>query len=98
MARLLEMSALSWEILDHVCRLGYGRLLGGTNAQGQAVVRCAECATEVAGTKPAALCACGAKLRNGRLAGLQCVPNPCPSIEQPAQIVVVYTGETKCRG
>ena len=87
-----------WTLTDHVCRQCFGRLLKGTDADGKPLVRCSHCGTEQQSARVETLCCCGAKLPNGRLAGLKCAPNPCPNIEQPAQIVVVYAGERKCRG
>jgi hypothetical protein len=81
-----------WEITDHVCRLCFGRLLRRLDSDGKPLIRCADCGTSVKGPVEA-LCACGAKLRNGRLAGLRCAPNSASTIEQPAQIVVVYAGQ-----
>jgi hypothetical protein len=76
-----------WKVLDHVCRLCYGRLL-----ERDGVIRCAECDFEVTGPVQA-LCTCGAKLKNGRNAGLRCQVNPTPTLEQPARVVVVFVGE-----
>jgi len=86
-----------WEVLDHVCRVCYGRLLRTKADDGTVLVRCAECETEVTG-RVENLCACGAKLRNGKLAGLQCRVNAAPTTEQPARVVVVYVGAMPCRG
>jgi hypothetical protein len=83
-----------WAILDHVCRFCYGRLLQRKNDQGESIVRCADCDTEVTG-RVEGLCACGAKLRSGQLAGLACKVNPNPTIAQPARVVVVFMGERK---
>lgn len=80
-----------WEVLDHVCRLCFGRLLRRIDTDGKPIIRCADCGTRVSG-RVENLCMCGAKLSNGRLAGLSCQRNSKPSIEQPAEIVVVYTG------
>lgn len=88
---------MNWEILDHVCRLCHGRLLRSQGDDGKTIVRCAECDTEVQG-RVENLCACGAKLRNGRLAGLKCQVNPAPTIEQPARVVIVFAGEGPCLG
>lgn len=85
-----------WEMLDHACRYCYGRLLRTTTDDGSIVVRCSECETEVR-ERVENLCACGAKLRSGRLAGLKCQVNPSPTIAQPARIVVVFAGEDTCR-
>jgi len=80
-----------WEVTDHVCRLCFGRLLRRV-AAGVTTVRCAQCDTEVTG-RVETLCACGAKLPNGRLAGLACRVNPAPTLEQSARVVVVFVGE-----
>jgi hypothetical protein len=91
------MNETRWELLDHACRLCHGRLLRTQAENGAWIVRCAECETEVTGSHEQ-LCACGAKLRNGRLAGLKCKVNPSITIDQPARIIIVYEGEQKCPG
>lgn len=80
-----------WELIDHVCKHCFGRLLQRHDEDG-VTVRCAECETEVRGAV-GGLCACGAKLPNGRLAGLKCKVNPSPTLEQPARVVVFYAGD-----
>jgi hypothetical protein len=80
-----------WVVLDHICRACFGRLLKSTDRDGTIVIKCADCETE-AYERVENLCCCGAKLRNGRRAGLKCQRNPAPGAEQPAQIVVGYVG------
>lgn len=78
-----------WGLLDHVCRLCYGRLLVRHDVQGQQVIRCAECETEVIGQMED-LCACGARTPNGRyLLGLRCTVNPAQSASSPMRVVVM---------
>lgn len=81
-----------WTVIDHVCRFCYGRLLTRVNEKNETVVRCADCETEMIG-RHESLCACGAKLRNGQIAGLKCQLNPSPTVEQPARVVVVFLGK-----
>lgn len=54
--------------------------------------RCADCGLTAAGPVEH-VCACGTKLRTNKGAGLRCVKNAeAPSVEAPAEIVVVYVG------
>lgn len=61
---------------------------------GREYARCAECGTEVDGSHKS-LCCCGAKIKGGRSAGLQCVVNPDKSPELPVEIIVRYVGDEK---
>lgn len=82
------MAAEVWTLLDHVCRFCYGRLLWRQDGQGQEVIRCADCDTEVMGRLDD-LCACGARTPNGRyLLGLRCTVNPTQSAANPMRVVV----------
>lgn len=81
-----------WNLTDHVCRVCLGRILVGRGASGGWVHRCADCGLELAG-RVEALCACGARLKTGKNAGLRCTKNPDgPSPENPAEIVVLFVG------
>jgi hypothetical protein len=88
------MPESGWTLIDHVCRTCFGRLL----KRGEEV-RCADCETTVHGSHTA-LCACGARLKSGRNAGLRCRRNAQPTAEQPAAVVVVYVEveDKACRG
>jgi hypothetical protein len=86
-----------WEILDHICRVCFGRLLRRRASDNKTIVRCADCDAEAIGHVEA-LCVCGAKLVRGRLSGLRCRINPQPTPEQPSRVVAGYVGEKSCPG
>ena len=75
-----------WKIVDHVCRVCFGRLLVS-----ETQTRCADCGA--VGDKILDVCACGAMLMTKVNAGLRCVTNPSVSIECPSEIVVSYVGK-----
>ena len=79
----------SWTITDHVCRVCMGRILT-TRRDGKLVSRCADCEIEAVGSHKA-LCACGAKTRAGKDAGLRCIRNESHS-PGGAQAIMVSTG------
>lgn len=63
---------------------------------GKHYVRCTDCGKEVAG-RHESLCACGAKLMDGRNAGLRCVLNANRTPELPNEICVEFVGEERKR-
>lgn len=83
----------AWRLTDHVCRVCFGRVLERRD-QGQRVVRCANCGTEVRDMPTAALCCCGLKTSTGKDAGLRCRRNDGRTPEQPAELAVGF-GEAK---
>lgn len=85
----MGVESKSWELIDHMCRLCYGRLLRRNDGQGRQVIHCAECDAEVSG-QVEHLCVCGARTPNGRyLLGLRCGVNPEQSAASPMRMVVV---------
>jgi len=81
-----------WEFTNHVCRVCFGRVMRRQGPAGGAVYRCSQCEAE-APDRVEAICTCGAAMPNGRLAGLACVLNPKPTLEQPSRVVVKFVGE-----
>ena len=79
-----------WTLTEHVCRVCLGRVLERRDSERGKVFRCADCGEEVEG-RVENLCACGARLRTGRNAGLRCVSHP-PTPDAPSEIVVRYVG------
>jgi hypothetical protein len=84
----------SWAIVNHVCRVCSGRILQRIDANGQKYVRCSECGTNAIGDHRV-ICCCGAKLKDGRNAGLRCVENNNKTPEIPVDMVVEFVGEEK---
>lgn len=81
-----------WDLTDHVCRVCLGRVLRRKGPAGGWVHRCADCGLEVTG-RVEALCACGARLKTGKNAGLRCRKNPDgPTPESPSEVVVLFVG------
>lgn len=81
-----------WDLTEHVCRICLGRVLRRKAEAGGFFFRCADCGLERAG-RVEAICACGAKLKTGKNAGLRCRANPDgPSVENPAEVVVLFVG------
>lgn len=78
-----------WAMTDHVCRSCFGRVLEAAEAAPDGHrYRCSNCGLEATGRRPAALCTCGTKLKNGRGdAGVRCERNPEPTPEFPSEIV-----------
>lgn len=81
-------------LLDHICRVCYGRLIAEVNGDGKrkGTVRCSDCGLEEQGDHRA-LCCCGVKLRNGKNAGFRCLPNPDISPEMPSEIIVRHVAD-----
>lgn len=81
-------------LLDHVCRVCYGRLVAEISVEGKRTgkVRCSDCGLEESGDYRA-LCCCGLKLRNGKDAGFRCVLNLDITPEMPAEIIVKHVDE-----
>lgn len=80
---------VTWRLTDHVCRVCFGRVLERFDEDGQRIVRCANCGTEVGG-KVKNLCCCGLKTPKGRDAGLRCGKNENRSPDQPAEVAVYW--------
>lgn len=72
---------MAWELVDHVCRICFGRLL-----ERDGVVKCSNCGAELRG-HVRDLCCCGLKLKTGKNAGIKCVRNKNISPEFPGEIV-----------
>lgn len=86
-----SLCADNWRVTDHVCRICLGRILTRQTSDGGLESRCAECGALESGGHES-LCVCGATLRDGRDAGLRCVPNPERRPEVPAEIIVAHVG------
>lgn len=77
-----------WAVTDHVCQACFGRVLSRPLGDGQnRAYRCSNCGATGDGRSPSVICACGMKLKGGRLMGLHCVPNSAPTPEFPAQVI-----------
>jgi hypothetical protein len=75
-----------WEILPHVHRECFGRLLARTESCGTTIVRCSCCGAEAEGSYTA-MCPCGINTGLKRVR-LRCIANPAPSPECSDEIVV----------
>ena len=73
------------QMIPHVCKHCFGRLLKGFTPDGTALTRCADCGAETNASHQA-LCACGVDTGVGRVK-LRCVKNPSPSPKAPSEIV-----------
>ena len=80
-------AVMAWYLTDHVCRVCFGRVLCYVHFDRRRTYRCSCCGLSVEGKSEAAICACGIRLKNGRDAGVRCVPNDERSPENPAEIV-----------
>jgi len=84
-----------YRFIPHVCRLCGGRLAKTRpNSQGVVCIRCAICGSSILGPNSnkrlhEELCACGAKLANGKSDGLRCVRVRSPSPAMQGEVVVV---------
>jgi hypothetical protein len=74
-----------WRLTEHVCRHCLGRLLE-RRAGRMVIVRCAKCGAEAKGCHEA-LCCCGIVV-NGQGRMFECIRNPGPTPEFPAEIVM----------
>ena len=83
------MSPEKWSVLDHACRICFGRLLL-RQENGIPIVKCVECGETLKGSH-LGLCCCGVTLHSGANAGLRCVPNDRKTPEQPQEIVIRHT-------
>lgn len=89
------MTAAGWA--DHACRFCWARLYAVPAEGGGATYECGNCRRTAAGT-PDAICGCGAHLgalpskRKPPSSGprFRCVPNPAPSLDNIAAIVIVH--------
>ncbi|MGO8915408.1 MAG: hypothetical protein ACLQJR_05820 [Stellaceae bacterium] len=79
------MSAPAWQLLPHVCRQCFGRLLKRLMPDGAIITRCADCGVETNGSHQS-LCACGIDTGVARVK-LRCIKNRTPSPEAPAEFV-----------
>ena len=79
----------------HACRVCFGRILTVVHPDGRKVQMCYECGIQVESDDVHDLCCCGVKLRNGKDAGLRCVPNPEQSPENPSAFIIKQVDEVK---
>ena len=78
-----------WNLTRHCCRSCFAVIVERPKyGSKHNLYRCTNCGTEREGTTPHVLCACGSRLKTGRLANLRCVPNPAPTPECPALFIV----------
>jgi hypothetical protein len=75
------------EVINHCCRVCFGRLVRGNAVDGHWVYACTNCGATAIGREPASLCACGMKTRQGKDMGIRCVVNPDPTPEVPNIII-----------
>ena len=80
---------MTYILTDHVCRFCLGRVL---KVDGERRYRCADCGAEGEGSVKS-VCCCGAKLANGRSAGMVCEPNPARSEQAPCEVSVRFVAE-----
>lgn len=80
----------AWHLTDHACRYCFGRVLR-READDGVVARCANCGATATGDVKN-LCCCGLKTKRGQRAGLECGVNHDRSANEPAEIVVYWTG------
>lgn len=86
----------AWSLVDHICRVCFGRVLEGPAGAGWEAgahrYRCSNCALEAIARHATCICCCGEKIkghgRNAeRDAGVRCTRNPDPTPEFPSEIV-----------
>lgn len=76
------MTQLKYELTNHCCKTCLGRILfDGTRH------RCSNCGAE-SSTGHEGICACGAKMRSGRSAGIRCAVNTKRDASFPGEVVV----------
>jgi hypothetical protein len=80
---------MSWEPVDHLCRVCGGRILLRVNKKKEKSYRCSNCGSRSVGTAEA-ICYCG----NERVSGLRCVRNDEQTALFPHEVVVQYVGST----
>ena len=93
-----QSEEFQFNITQHCCRVCMGRVLMRRTFDGKRIYRCACCDIEREGTGPAAICACGIKLRSGHGqmdGGVRCVPNPDRTPENLAAIVATQVTAPK---
>lgn len=81
----------TWALTEHACSACFGRILVRPAGVGQAnerVYRCANCGAQEQGRDASVVCACGMKMKGGRLFGLRCLVNPEKTPEVPSEIIV----------
>lgn len=86
---------------DHACRFCWARLYAVPVGADGVAFECGNCG-RTAADEPDAICGCGAHLgarpnkRKPPSSGprFRCAPNPAPSMENPAAIVIVH-GDTR---
>ena len=84
-----------WILIDHLCRVCWGRVLTRTDDNGQRWYKCSNCEETIAGAAPKCLCACGMTIgRKARDMGIRCVRNPRVSPEVPGAVVAVEMQKT----
>lgn len=79
-----------WALTDHACAACFGRVLSrpaGDKGETR-IYRCANCGAEARGHDPHVLCACGMKMKGGKLFGLRCLVNPDRTPEVPSEVIV----------
>lgn len=76
-----------WSVVDHLCRICFGRLMIRRAESGKLVVKCAECDAAIEGSH-LDICCCGVTLQSGANAGLRCMKNEARTPEQPQAIIV----------
>lgn len=87
-----------WRLEPHVCRSCFSRLVSrqADDEDAGRVYLCTSCGLEGAGHRADVLCACGTKLRKGKVAwvdaGIRCHENLARSPEFPALYVASYGG------
>lgn len=81
------MSEQKWELIDHVCRVCFSRLVAAPGVVGQTQYRCTGCGLEGHGSHPRVVCSCGLTLRPDKNMGVRCVKNDKITPEVPFEIV-----------
>lgn len=91
----------AWKLEPHCCRLCFGRVASRRDDD-ERIYQCTNCGTQAVGMKPAAICACGIKIKKSRGdgrssmvlvdAGIRCHENKSKSPEFPSLYVASYGG------
>ncbi len=81
-----KRTSTGWEFTDHACRHCMGRVMRRVNADGTAVVRCAECGASAVG-EHGSLCWCGVEVR-GHGSVFECFRNTAVSMSTPQEVLV----------
>lgn len=85
---MIPAPVTSWTLTDHVCAECLGRVLRSLDGER---TRCSNCGAEST-DRYESLCCCGIRLKNGRDAGIRCMPNPQQTPELPCEIVATEVG------